>query len=342
MEFADPQGESAQIGRPPTRVSWRIIALGAFLAVSLAGDHFWLAELLLHLRMHFLIAGVLFLIVGVWFRQWRSVGLSAAISTSLIMLLWPWLPALESKPKALMTAPQRVLFWNVNFQNSNAQQVLSIAEQQKIDVLVLLEYSPRMQRRAHELKREFPVYREHALNTPFGIAIFSRSEGQFDTFLLDESTPALRFQPTNQAIQIWGVHVFPPVNSAGWKQRNQQLEKLQRLVVGELSLGQEGVLIGGDFNLTPWSGRIQGLCEQLELKDLSRVHMYQPTWPSRLGIFGIPIDQALVSDSMNAQLEVLTSPDSTSDHRPVLVLWDDVTAKRSPMVLSRNTEIRAK
>jgi endonuclease/exonuclease/phosphatase (EEP) superfamily protein YafD len=78
------------------------------------------------------------------------------------------------------------------------------------------------------------------------------------------------------------------------------------------------LIVAGDFNMTPWTVKLQRITAATGLK---RYNTFHPTWPLRVrGVRLLPFaatDNVLASSEF-AAMSVTTGPDLGSDHRPVV------------------------
>lgn len=326
-------------GRPErTRGSrgpfWRMLVLTGLLGLSCFADVSWLAELVLHCRLH--LAGIcLLLTLASLFRRrgWLAL-LGAATCLAYVGLLLPWLFLAEGTTSHRSENVLRVLCWNIQATNQDSEAVVRLSEDHQADVVMLLEYTPGFQRHCDQLRQRYPYHRELALEGPFGIAVYSKHPGEFTTWELDPTTPCLEFQPGDKNLSIWAVHLFPPISRQGWDRRNQQLERLAESLKTQAALSGNRQLVAGDFNLTPWTGIYQRFCAELSLLDVSGRTGYAPTWPVALGWLGIPIDQVAATSELAASRKVIRPAASGSDHAAVLI---EVEAEERQAVYSADS-----
>jgi endonuclease/exonuclease/phosphatase (EEP) superfamily protein YafD len=77
-------------------------------------------------------------------------------------------------------------------------------------------------------------------------------------------------------------------------------------------------LLGGDFNLTPWSRYFTQFVANSGLVDCARQQGWNPTWPRSPKVLGIRIDQCFASDGWRT-IDVSVGPRLGSDHLPNIV-----------------------
>ena len=125
----------------------------------------------------------------------------------------------------------------------------------------------------------------------------------------------LRMPWADGELRVLATHPMSPIGGRRWALRDEQLAATAEYLANQVD--DPAVLIG-DLNVTPWSTAFGGLLETARLRDSARGDGWQPSWPSRLGIFGIPIDHCLLRGDIVAA-ERSIGPNLGSDHLPLLV-----------------------
>jgi len=281
-----------------------------------AGRFHWLLELFSHFRLQSTAALLVLMCVPLAARRWRSFAFIAGVFAVHAVSLAPmWL----EKPAAGAVEGEsiRAVLWNVNTANRRHEDVISFLRRTNADVLLILEIDDRW---LADLRRGLPDF-EHVAAEPrgdnFGIGLFSKIpfEGGVRPMGL-AFLPAVvaRFQVGRVSFELIGVHALPPKNLRYAAHRNEMFDRLIELVP---PLDGPVVLLG-DLTVTPWSPYFSHLLDGTGLLDGRRGFGLRPTWPSRLGPLGIPIDHCLVSPGIGVRsFEV--GPDAGSDHRALVV-----------------------
>ena len=122
----------------------------------------------------------------------------------------------------------KLLSANVLFENHSAKRLLEIVREESPDIVLLVEYTPEWAAQVGELRAAYPYYLEGPVQSPWGIALFSRFE--FD------SSKAIPVGPSNgvQAsvrtpdgpLMVIGVHLASPTTPWRAAVRNSQLDSL--------------------------------------------------------------------------------------------------------------------
>lgn len=290
-----------------------LIALyGVATLLSLWRRAHWPGELLTHLRLQLIAAGIvgagICLAVGErW--EWASIALGLALVNYGALPAQRWI-----RPDAgLAGAPGLTLVWaNVWQGPKSLQRTLAWAKAQNADVIVIGEY-PNVDP-AEMLVGDYP----HRLDTgpapdaryAVRMVAFSRlplAEGQVHAGPGPKVRPflSMRIDVGGAWLSVMGVHPVPPYTMSLLTERDKHIAMLAPLLRAPFA-------IAGDFNATPWCpgyGAIPG----------RRVgqFLYAPTWFTSLPLLGLPIDHIMTSAGVTAS-RYRVSPLLGSDHRAIL------------------------
>jgi endonuclease/exonuclease/phosphatase (EEP) superfamily protein YafD len=214
------------------------------------------------------------------------------------------------------TADFRLISFNTWYRNRDHTRLTRYLEQMKPDVIVLQEIWPEQ---VEELRARLPDY-AHAYSDaakPHGAAILSRWPIVHAAPL--ELTPdgaraaEVRVQWRDAEIAVIGVHLHWPLGPNASRMRNAELAAL----VARTKQIDVPVLISGDFNVTPWSQRLQEFSSESGLIDCARGHGLATTWPAQFPPLQIRIDHCFASRDWRA-VTVTSGPNLGSDHRPMI------------------------
>ncbi len=111
-----------------------------------------------------------------------------------------------------------------------------------------------------------------------------------------------------------GTHAVPPTSSEYAAMRNKHLSAISEIVARL----DAPVLLLGDLNVSPWSYHFGQLIRESGLRDGSRGHGIQPTWPVHMFPLLIPIDHCLYSPGIDI-VNKMVGAHVGSDHYPVIV-----------------------
>ncbi len=297
-----------------------LVAVGAALLIlvnlaTFAAGNLFVAELLTHFRLHYLLAALAaILVLGLAGQRLWLVPLTI-VALANGFLLWPYFaPADQSAPAG---ADLRLLQANILTSNRDFQGFLDLIRSERPDVIVVQETDAGWVAALSELKGLYPHQVADARPDNFGMTALSRIDGtRFEILQFTAGdVPAITISiPLNSStVELLAVHTIPPVSGALAQTRNAQL----REAATRISASASHQIIAGDLNITPWSPPFKALLESTGLRDSRIGHGYLASWPAGLGVFGIPIDHVLVSSGLDVtKLESLDT--GGSDHRALL------------------------
>ena len=294
-----------------------ITSLGVVVAslLALGARLWWPLELLTHFPLQYI-----FLLVPV------TLGLFVAkrrrlATVSTVCLLWNLILILpvyllsSSKPNS---GPESLRLMAVNVKTSNRRfdRFLEVVKTERPDVLVVLEVDNQWVDELARLRDDYPYSKTVPRQDNFGIALFSKRplEVARVRYLGDAKVPSIEIQArvNGRRLTILGTHPLPPVGRNAAR-RNEQLAAIAKLV----SNTKGPVVVAGDLNITPWSPYFKDLLRQSGLRDSRRGFGFLASWPSRLGVLGIPIDHILVSPEVFVHRRWVAG-ETGSDHLPVV------------------------
>lgn len=315
----------ARMGPTQTPIRrWRTIVTGVAEILALLsavgfcagifGRWFWVFDLASHFRLQYFACFLISAIVLALFCHWRSAS-SCAVAAILvgITMVKYWVSA---NPKQPMTAPLKVISFNVNTDNERYGDVLRYLQDQSFDVVVLLEVSTQWIDQLAALHDDFPHSLIEPRNDNFGIAIFSRYPFSEKAVvpLTDYRIESLdvSISVDQRALRILATHPLPPVSGSSTAARDAQLQTLTR------PPHDLPTLVIGDFNLTQFSPRFDDLLRRSGMRDTSIGHGLPPTWMRAIPVFSIPIDQAIFTPDISV-LTREVGPSLGSDHNPLIL-----------------------
>lgn len=272
---------------------------------------------------HFMLCGLLGLVIFPLARSWSWALLSAlpavlgAIQIApLYMATESWRPAGASAPSAI-----KLLLANIHTPNQRRAEILEIIRAEAPDVLLIVEANKIWAEELESLADILPHGHVHLRRDNFGIALYSRLP-----FEQVESRPLKDWQPPTivatlkldgKPLTVVATHPVPPAGRYNLELRDAQLESL-----AELAATRERLVLGGDLNVTPWSGRFRGMLEKGGLRDTRMGTGIVPTWPRHLPFLFIPIDHFLVKGDLRASgLRAVDLPGS--DHNGLVVMIEN-------------------
>lgn len=281
------------------------------------GGWHWVLDLTSHFRPQYavLLAGAVIVCL------WRGARFSAAVAMGCLALQIGTLVPLWLRPDQAAAATgssMRILLANVHTTNRDFAAVRALLEREVPDVVVLQETDRTWLDALAGVRARWPHRVEEARADNFGIAVWSRhplADARIVRFSrAGEPSVVARVQRGDETFVLVATHPIPPAGGMRTALRDEALAALAAFT----SAQAEPVLVVGDLNCTPWSPRYRTLLRDGRLRDSGEGHGWQPTWPSRLSVFGIPLDHCLYGAGLRIRDRVV-GPDIGSDHRPLIV-----------------------
>jgi endonuclease/exonuclease/phosphatase (EEP) superfamily protein YafD len=267
-------------------------------------------------------------------RRW-----AALFATIALFNVWAVLrPAIPEPINACDSSrpPLKILFANVLSSNSDPAPLLALIASESPDLIALVEVNHRWQSQlAPVLARDYPHSTFHSREDNFGLAVFTRDA--FANIRLvafaDPEIPSLdlALRHGDRDFRFVVTHTLPPGDTAGSELRARHLAALGRWFAdattpalapsGAASTRGESPLVFavGDFNATPWCPSLRRLIAAARLHLAARGHAaVAATWPVAVPFLRIPLDHALLSESLVCTA-YRVGPDIGSDHFPIIL-----------------------
>lgn len=272
----------------------------------------WVAELEMinHFRPFILLAALALVAAALALRSRRLVVAAGALAMfSLVLGGAPLLHAAPSTPQARPFL--RLVTYNVNWDNTRFADIAAFLTATDADVVVLQEVKCQT---APQLIGALQGLYPHVFGAPHdcvGQALLSKRPFTTPRRLLDHlgNTMMLsaRFQRDGVDFELGGLHLAFPL----WPDR--QVIHMDMLIA-ELNARPGPRIIAGDFNLTPFSWKLNKLAHAAGLR---RHGTFLASWPSDFARPAFQIDNVLSTPHF-ATRDVRIGPDLGSDHRPVI------------------------
>lgn len=308
------------------RIAARLALLTALCAsfgflIGFAGRWWWVFDLFSHFRLQYTIALLVSAAVLFSVRRPRSgalvLGTAVLVGASVVSYTgWP-LQSAHARSNQAGSAEFRFVTFNQYYTNQDAAGIGRYLESLRADVITVQEL-PSLAA-AERLAAQLPSYPHvHAKSSyPYGAVIFSRWPIQrVETIeLAPQGAKAAKavIDWQGNPLAIVGVHLHWPIGRNNVRLRNAEMKQL--LQVAQQT--PEPLLIGGDFNVTPWSQNFRRTFDDSPLHDCARGLGLVSTWPSRFAPLGIRIDHCLASDDWQV-LGIGRGPALGSDHFPTV------------------------
>jgi endonuclease/exonuclease/phosphatase (EEP) superfamily protein YafD len=284
------------------------------------------ADLINHFRPLVLALACVFFAATLALRMRRTawpaaalVGLNAAL---LALPLWWSAPIAERPTAGQALASTRVRDLKIvtfNTFHGDPQPVADFLLREDADVVVLQETGGK-EHMALRLRLQHRYPHDHACVVPRGCAAAIFAKRAWATAGQERSTPGtpetiwVEFNdPQLGRLRVVGVHLHLPYRAEA------QTRQIDWLIAESASFAGPAVIVG-DFNMTPWSYRLQRL---LASAGLRRHATFLRSWPTglypqlRLPAPAFLIDHVLSTPDIRS-VSIRTGPVVGSDHLPVI------------------------
>ncbi len=293
------------------------VLIGIAVGVAILGfgpRDWWLCDLFANLRIHALLSMLLSIPVLAILRERRLAGI-IAVATLVIgaLSLQPLVGSAAAGPAS--TAALSIMSFNLSATIRSPDKVRRYVEAAPADIVILQEYTPDWHAELAGLSEQFPHVVVEPKTGYFGIAMLSRvplTSAETSVFPgTDVPFIAATAELGDRRLSLVGLHLDWPMVRSSFTARNRQIEHL-------LSMAPDSAFVAcGDWNMTPWSRWYRTL-EASGLHDGDAGNRLLPTWPTRLGWLGIPIDHCFATGDLRI-VSKRVGPPLGSDHRPILV-----------------------
>lgn len=257
-------------------------------------------------------------IFAAWFRRY---GLAGAALPLCLLGLMPTIFSYFPRSQSGNAPPNlQIMSANLLWVNRNTAPLINEILEEKPDLLLLQEYTPRWHAAIQTaLSSTYPYYVGHPSDEAFGAAIYAKyplSEPyRFPGADPGDRSPFFRAtaQISNREIAIYCVHIVPP----SWFNRKLMPRQFCQLYRA-LSEEKNPMIVGGDFNFT------RGASMDRQLRFLGLVEAHVESGIGRGATFKIPylpdiaIDHVYLSQELTPT-KCRTGAGQDSDHRPVIV-----------------------
>jgi len=303
--------------RDPRRGRFASLALAAVAAACVAA---WLAplgwpfELFVHFRVQTGVAAGLLAAVLLLRRRPVPAALGAALAA---IQLWPAALPAHVFPGACTGDQITVVTVNLSYRNPDPQLLIDWLTSNSVDLVLLQELTPAWVAALERLPG-YPHRRLLVRTDPYGVGVLSRwpTDGLVALDLAADGLPSLvgPLQVGRKRLMLGVVHTHWPLLPGLMSRRDKAVSR----VAQEVRRHPGPWIVGGDFNLTPYSPVFRRLLEESGLQETRSGGTWAPSWRADLWPLAIRIDHVLVTRELCAEPSEV-GPEIGSDHRPVRV-----------------------
>lgn len=208
---------------------------------------------------------------------------------------------------------------NVYMENRDYQSLLQVIEDEKPDLVLLLETDEWWQDKVDTLKNEYPYMVSDPLDNTYGMILYSRLklEGAEVKYIIEDSIPSIHAYAhlrSGQKVKIYCLHPRPPVppESESSTKRDAEL-----LLVGKMvEETNEPAIVLGDMNDVAWSATTRLFLKTSQMLDPRIGRGFYNTFNADIPLLRWSLDHVFhTKDFQINQLKVLSYVGS--DHFPI-------------------------
>lgn len=313
-----------------------VAAGGASVAtiLSLAGSLWWVFELFEHPRPQYCLMLVAAIVVGGISRQAWSFAWCLPLLLNLALIVPLFFSSAQGSylqpANLILSRPLRILLVNLDHHNQDTSPALQYIESQNVDLVLLQEVTSRWLSTLQSNLSRYRVATSLPRENSTGVAMLVPTTPSQSVEIV--ATQILELPPNSGAPLIettlrWGSREAVILGLSIARPQNRGSSAFQQVefdAAAEWSLHQQRkekreVVVMGDFNTTPWSGRFRKFLHDSNLRNSLRGFGLQPTWHASLpSPLMVAIDHCLHSPSIRT-INRATGANIGSDHLPLLV-----------------------
>jgi endonuclease/exonuclease/phosphatase (EEP) superfamily protein YafD len=278
---------------------------------------YWIIDIFSHFPVQYALLALILLSICLWKKIFSLVVLAGFLFVLNSSVLFDFGKFAEASGQAGETF--KVYSANIQRSDKDFSRLTRELEEIDADIVLLLEVTPGHLEKLQTLISSFPYHVEY---TPFGkldfgsvllskFTILDSNVTQLTDLgnLLIEAVLDINHKKTS----FYAVHASNPSMRKYFQLRKRNLLGL----VEKISRNKMPVIVAGDFNATPYSPIFRRLLKATGLRDSRTGFGWQPTWPTHVPFFWLPIDHILVTPDIQVHNRT-TGSYIGSDHYPVI------------------------
>lgn len=293
-----------------------LLALISSTVTGYLGFLWWIFDIFSHFRVQYFSIGfglaLIFILTGKTTLGWIA-GIMTLLNLGLILPLY-----FVKKKVKISSASYTLLLANVNTANSHHEKVKGLIKNVSPDLIVLVEVDDGwlddlgLKELGYRFSISDPRGDNYGIAMYSKVALISREVRKFGQLGMPSLVASLYLG--GELINLIGSHPPPPKSGQLSMYRDQQIAEIMdftREIEGE-------VIFCGDINMTSWSPIFPQLLDKGNMIDTRVGFGVQPTWPTWMPLFYIPLDHIWVSGNIEVHNRKV-GPRVGSDHLPVIL-----------------------
>jgi endonuclease/exonuclease/phosphatase (EEP) superfamily protein YafD len=296
------------------------VALAAVSLAAFAGRWVWWLDVLANFRPQYVVSLVVLGMV-VLMSRWRRIGYGilavAAINLVFVLPLYVGSPGVADPDLPSL----RVMSFNLLSTNASYSDVIEYIRTVDPDLVLLHEASRPWEVAIEAANLGYEVIRPRSDNLIFGTLVMVRGEDvEAISYGFAETQPravSIMYRPTGWpgGVSVLSTHPLAPTEKRRAQLRDAQLDFAATWAADQ----EDGFIVVGDFNATPWSWPFRNLMARAPLRNSQLGFGVQPSFPtSSTFLMRVPIDHLLHSDTLSV-VDRRLGPAMGSDHFPLVV-----------------------
>lgn len=296
------------------------VALAAVSLAAFAGRWVWWLDVLANFRPQYVVSLVILGLV-VLMSRWRRIGYGiltvAAINLVFVLPLYVGSPGVADPDLPSL----RVMSFNLLSTNASYSDVIEYIRTVDPDLVLLHEASRPWEVAIEAANLDYQVIRPRSDSLIFGTLVMVRGEDvEAISYGFAEAQPravSIMYRPTGwpEGVSVLSTHPLAPTEKDRAQLRDAQLDFAATWAADQ----EDGFIVVGDFNATPWSWPFRKLMARAPLRNSQLGFGVQPSFPtSSTFLMRVPIDHLLHSDTLSV-VDRRLGPAMGSDHFPLVV-----------------------
>ncbi len=296
------------------------VALAAVSLAAFAGRWVWWLDVLANFRPQYVVSLVILGLI-VLMSRWRRIAYGiltvAAINLVFVLPLYVGSPGVADPDLPSL----RVMSFNLLSTNASYSDVIEYIRTVDPDLVLLHEASRPWEVAIEAANLDYQVIRPRSDSLIFGTLVMVRGEDvEAISYGFAEAQPravSIMYRPTGwpEGVSVLSTHPLAPTEKDRAQLRDAQLDFAATWAADQ----EDGFIVVGDFNATPWSWPFRNLMARAPLRNSQLGFGVQPSFPtSSTFLMRVPIDHLLHSDTLSV-VDRRLGPAMGSDHFPLVV-----------------------